>query len=159
MAYDLAGRTAEDSLEVDVEAILTMAITEPAPGAPLTDAIPVIVELLQPPRNARRGDGTSSVLTWGRVWITIAICCHISRGIPMRTIQMTLDDDLVESVDEVVKELHTTRSAFTRDALREALRRFHLSRLEEQHRRGYDSQPVQKGEFSVWEKEQNWGDE
>lgn len=77
----------------------------------------------------------------------------------MRTVQMTLDDELVQSVDEVVKELNTTRSAFTRDALREALHRFHMGRLEEQHRRGYNSQPVQKGEFSIWEKEQNWGDE
>jgi metal-responsive CopG/Arc/MetJ family transcriptional regulator len=32
----------------------------------------------------------------------------------MRTIQMTLDDDLVDSVDHIVKELKTTRSAFTR---------------------------------------------
>ncbi len=72
---------------------------------------------------------------------------------------MTLDDDLVQSIDEVVKELNTTRSAFTRDALREALRRFHMSRLEEQHRRGYTSQPVQKREFSIWEKEQDWGEE
>jgi metal-responsive CopG/Arc/MetJ family transcriptional regulator len=36
----------------------------------------------------------------------------------MRTIQMTLDDELVESVDKLVKELNTSRSAFTRDALR-----------------------------------------
>lgn len=39
----------------------------------------------------------------------------------MRTIQMTLDDDLVDSVDQVVREQHTSRSAFTRDALRDAL--------------------------------------
>lgn len=36
----------------------------------------------------------------------------------MRTIQMTLDDELVEAVDQVVKKLKTTRSAFTRMALR-----------------------------------------
>ncbi|UCC54973.1 MAG: ribbon-helix-helix protein, CopG family, partial [Anaerolineaceae bacterium] len=35
----------------------------------------------------------------------------------MRTIQMTLDDDLVKKVDAIANELHTTRSAFTRDAL------------------------------------------
>jgi metal-responsive CopG/Arc/MetJ family transcriptional regulator len=77
----------------------------------------------------------------------------------MRTIQMTLDDDLVDSVDEVVKELKTTRSAFTRSALRQAIHRFRLSRLEEQHRKGYESHPVEKTEFSVWEEEQDWGDE
>ena len=77
----------------------------------------------------------------------------------MRTIQMTLDEDLVKSVDKAVKELKTTRSAFTRDALREAIRRMHLNRLEEKHRKGYQSRPVSRGEFSIWEKEQDWGDE
>jgi len=75
----------------------------------------------------------------------------------MRTIQMTLDDELVESVDKVVKELKTTRSAFTRSALREAIIRYNIKYLEEKHRRGYESYPVTKGEYSVWEKEQTWG--
>ena len=77
----------------------------------------------------------------------------------MRTIQMTLDDSLVQSVDKVVKELKTTRSAFTRNALRNAINQFSNSRLEEKHRRGYELHPVNKGEFSVWEEEQDWGDE
>lgn len=77
----------------------------------------------------------------------------------MRTIQMTLDDNLVQSVDKVVKELKTTRSAFTRSALRDAINRFSISRLEEKHRRGYELHPVNKEEFSAWEEEQDWGDE
>ncbi|OEU46997.1 MAG: CopG family transcriptional regulator [Desulfobacterales bacterium S3730MH5] len=77
----------------------------------------------------------------------------------MRTIQMTLDDDLVQSVDKVVKELKTTRSAFTRNVLRDAINRFNVSRIEEKHRKGYELRPVNKEEFSVWEKEQDWGDE
>ena len=77
----------------------------------------------------------------------------------MRTIQMTLDDDLVKSVDAIANELHTTRSAFTRDALREAVQQYNIRRLEMKHRKGYADHPVNKEEFSVWEKEQNWGDE
>ena len=77
----------------------------------------------------------------------------------MRTVQMTLDDDLVDAVDKVTKELRTTRSSFTRNALREAIARYHVRGLEEQHRRGYKQYPVKRGEFSIWEKEQNWGDE
>ena len=77
----------------------------------------------------------------------------------MRTIQMTLDDDLVQKVDSIAKELQTTRSAFTRNALREAVRLYNIRRLELRHRQGYAQQPVNKEEFSVWEKEQNWGDE
>jgi metal-responsive CopG/Arc/MetJ family transcriptional regulator len=76
----------------------------------------------------------------------------------MRTIQMTLDDDLVESVDNMVKELKTTRSAFTRKALREAIASFNIKQQEEKHRKGYELHPVAKDEFSVWENEQNWGD-
>jgi metal-responsive CopG/Arc/MetJ family transcriptional regulator len=77
----------------------------------------------------------------------------------MRTIQMTLDDDLVKKVDAIASELQTTRSAFTRDALREAVRQYNIRRLELKHRQGYAVHPVNKEEFSVWEKEQNWGDE
>ncbi|MBE9530925.1 MAG: ribbon-helix-helix protein, CopG family [Proteobacteria bacterium] len=77
----------------------------------------------------------------------------------MRTIQMTLDDDLVKAVDRVSKQLHTSRSAFTRKALREALARYSLEQLEIKHRQGYERQPVDADEFSVWETEQAWGDE
>ena len=76
----------------------------------------------------------------------------------MRTVQMTLDDELLASVDRAVKKLKTTRSAFTRKALREALNHINVSRLEQKHRRGYAQCPVNKNEFSVWEKEQEWGD-
>ena len=77
----------------------------------------------------------------------------------MRTIQMTLDDDLVKKVDAIANELRTTRSAFTRNALREAVKQYNAPRLESKHRQGYETYPVNKEEFSVWEKEQNWGDE
>jgi len=77
----------------------------------------------------------------------------------MRTVQMTLDDELVDIVDKIVKELKTTRSAFTRQALQEAIDRLNIRCLEKQHRKGYELYPVNKGEFSVWESEQEWGDE
>ena len=77
----------------------------------------------------------------------------------MRTIQMTLDDDLVEAVDRISKELRTNRSAFTRKALREALARHRIEEMEKKHRQGYNRHPVGPEEFSVWETEQVWGDE
>jgi len=76
----------------------------------------------------------------------------------MRTIQMTLDDDLVTAVDSVVKKMKTTRSAFTRKALRDAIKQVNASMLEEKHKRGYEQSPVAKTEFSDWESEQEWGD-
>ncbi len=77
----------------------------------------------------------------------------------MRTIQMTLGDDLVKEVDTIVNELDTTRSAFTRNALQKAVEQYHNHHLELEHRQGYLTQAVNKEEFSVWEGEQNWGDE
>ena len=77
----------------------------------------------------------------------------------MKTVQMSLDEELVQAVDRVSKELHTSRSAFTRQALRDALARYEEQRLEEKHRQGYLHHPVQTDECSVWAKEQAWGDE
>ena len=74
----------------------------------------------------------------------------------MRTVQMTLDDELVQEIDQVAKKLGTTRSAFTREALRAALAHVRRQEMERQHREGYARQPVQPGEFSDWEDEQVW---
>ena len=76
----------------------------------------------------------------------------------MKTVQMTLDEALVQEVDRVVKKLGTTRSAFARDALRAALLRVQREEMERQHRQGYARKPVQPGEFSDWEDEQVWSE-
>jgi metal-responsive CopG/Arc/MetJ family transcriptional regulator len=77
----------------------------------------------------------------------------------MKTIQMTLDEDLVKAVDRVSKQLNTSRSAFTRRALRDAVARHSLEQLERKHREGYARHPAAADEFSAWETEQAWGDE
>ncbi len=74
----------------------------------------------------------------------------------MRTVQLTLDESLVEEVDRVVKDLGTSRSAFTRQALREALARLRTRALEERHRRGYEQRPVTPDEVGDWNDEQVW---
>ena len=76
----------------------------------------------------------------------------------MRTVQMTLDEDLVAAVDKAAKRLGTTRSAFARKALRDALTKVRVRELERKHREGYGREPVRVGEFSVWESEQVWGE-
>jgi metal-responsive CopG/Arc/MetJ family transcriptional regulator len=74
----------------------------------------------------------------------------------MRTVQMTLDERLVDRVDRAARRLGKTRSAFTRDALRDALARLATLQKESQHRRGYEASPVRPGEFDEWAKEQVW---
>ena len=74
----------------------------------------------------------------------------------MKTVQMTLDEDLIASVDKVAKSLGTTRSAFTRQALKSALMEARIKKLERKHREGYKRRPVRHEEFGVWESEQVW---
>jgi metal-responsive CopG/Arc/MetJ family transcriptional regulator len=76
----------------------------------------------------------------------------------MKTVQMTLDEDLVDAVDKAARRIGSTRSAFARDALRAALRKARVSEMERKHKEGYRRKPVRKGEFSVWDEEQVWGE-
>ena len=76
----------------------------------------------------------------------------------MKTVQMTLDEMLVEEVDRAASAMGTTRSAFTRDALRTALAHLRRQELEARHRAGYERNPVEPGEFDAWSNEQVWPD-
>jgi len=77
----------------------------------------------------------------------------------VKTIQMTIDEQLLADVDEATQALHTTRSAFIRTALQLALRQHEIARVERQHEQGYTLHPVKPGEFDLWEAEQFWGQE
>ncbi len=77
----------------------------------------------------------------------------------MRTVQMTLNEDLVEAVDRAAERLGTSRSGFTRQALRDALDRLRVRELEEQHRRGYAQAPVEPGEFDLLAGDAPWEDD
>ena len=76
----------------------------------------------------------------------------------MVTVQMTLDEQLVKRVDDLVHKLRTSRSAFAREALKDALKKHQILELEKKHKSGYLRSPVTKGEFDVFEDEQVWGD-
>ncbi|MDX2000573.1 MAG: ribbon-helix-helix domain-containing protein [Thermoanaerobaculia bacterium] len=74
----------------------------------------------------------------------------------MRTVQMTLEEDLLDRVDAAVLQLGTSRSAFTREALARSLERLREAELEARHRAGYERFPPEPGEFSDWHDEQVW---
>jgi metal-responsive CopG/Arc/MetJ family transcriptional regulator len=75
----------------------------------------------------------------------------------VKTIQMTIDEELLTQVDEATRAQGTTRSAFIRAALQLALRQHAIRQLERQHAEGYARHPVAPGEFDLWEHEQAWG--
>ncbi len=76
----------------------------------------------------------------------------------MVTVQMTLDEQLVKRVDDLVHKLRTSRSAFAREALKEAIKKYQMLDMEKKHKLGYARHPVKKDEFDIWENEQVWGD-
>ena len=93
------------------------------------------------------------------MWDIIAIIIAMDlKGAKVKTVQMTLDENLVKAVDSAAKKLGTTRSAFTREALRSALKTVQVRELESRQREGYKRKPVKRGEFNDWESEQVWSD-
>jgi metal-responsive CopG/Arc/MetJ family transcriptional regulator len=75
----------------------------------------------------------------------------------MKTIQMTIDPDLLKAVDRLTRLRKTTRSALIRTALEAELRRERVNELEQRHASGYAKQPAAPGEFDLWMDQQDWG--
>jgi len=77
----------------------------------------------------------------------------------LKTIQVTIDDALLDRVDGLSDSIGMARSAFIRQALELALREFRVADLEQRQIAGYQRIPVGAGEFDAWEDEQDWGSE
>ncbi len=76
----------------------------------------------------------------------------------MKTIQVTIDELLLQQVDQIVQDLKMTRSAFIRQALEQALRQYRVRRLEERDAAGYTAVPATSAETDEWADEQEWRD-
>lgn len=74
----------------------------------------------------------------------------------MKAIELTIEETLLEEIDEVTHKLSMTREDFVRTALERALSQREIIALERQHAQGYDRHPVAPGEFDEWEAEQVW---
>ena len=74
----------------------------------------------------------------------------------VKTIRTTIDEILLREVDAACAASGLNRSAFIREALRQAVTRHRVAQMERQHAAGYARQPVQPGEFDFWEAEQAW---
>lgn len=77
----------------------------------------------------------------------------------MTTIQVVLEDALLEATDRAVRRLKVNRSALIRDALREHLRRLSIVEKERRDREGYARHPMARDEFGVWDKVTAWPDD
>ncbi len=77
-------------------------------------------------------------------------------GCNMKTIQMTIDEKLLDKVDRTSKKLKKTRSELIRVSLKKMLHELSVREMENKHRAGYQKKPVQDAEFDLWEDEQVW---
>lgn len=74
----------------------------------------------------------------------------------MKTIQLTLDDDLLDRVNRAIAQQQTSLALFMKESLIHYLHKLKIKEMEKQHKDGYSKHPIEKGEFDVWEDEQIW---
>ena len=74
----------------------------------------------------------------------------------MATIQIVLDNELLEAADKAAKTGNVNRSALIRQALQTHLKRLHVLELEERDRRGYLAQPQREEEYMPWVEATVW---
>ena len=77
----------------------------------------------------------------------------------MTTIQVVLDDDLLDLTDQLAKKRHINRSALIREALRAHLKKLRYQDLESQEREAYRRQPDEMAEVTLWERVAEWPDD
>jgi metal-responsive CopG/Arc/MetJ family transcriptional regulator len=76
----------------------------------------------------------------------------------LKTIQITLPQELLAKIDQTVTELDTNRSAFARQAFEDALFHLRIEQMERQDAESYARQPQDLEEIALWESIQDWGD-
>jgi metal-responsive CopG/Arc/MetJ family transcriptional regulator len=75
----------------------------------------------------------------------------------MKTIQVVIDEKLLQASDRAAKKAKLNRSELIRLALREHLQRMQILEAEQRDQRGYEKLPQSKAtEESGWEAEAVW---
>jgi metal-responsive CopG/Arc/MetJ family transcriptional regulator len=74
----------------------------------------------------------------------------------MKTIQITIEDELLEKLDKFLNGQSRGRSAFIRGSIEKELERARIKALDEQDRRGYLQTPIAPDEFVIDPEFQGW---
>ena len=75
----------------------------------------------------------------------------------METIQLVIDEKLLQASDQAAKKAKLNRSELVRIALREHLRRLEILESEQRDQQGYEKLPQStRAEESAWEAEAVW---
>ena len=76
----------------------------------------------------------------------------------MKTISLTVDDEMYHSLEALTTALHATKSAVMRHAVQLLWQQQMVGLLEEQHRQGYVRHPAGADEFEMDDACRAWGD-
>lgn len=76
----------------------------------------------------------------------------------METIQLSIDESLLDEMRRATSALQMTPSDFMRVALERALQQREIIAKERQHAQAYLAQPQQAEEIEEWQDEQEWGE-
>jgi len=76
----------------------------------------------------------------------------------MKTISLTIDDDMFQIIEALTTALHATKAAVMRHAVQLLWQQQMVGLLEEQHRQGYLRHPVGADEFEIDDLLRAWGD-
>jgi len=74
----------------------------------------------------------------------------------MKTIQITIDMDLLNKIDNDEESKAKGRSAFLRQAIRYYLEQKRLKSISEKYRSGYSKELAVDDDLTIWEDEQAW---
>ena len=74
----------------------------------------------------------------------------------MKTIQITIDSELLHKIDNDEESKKNGRSAFLRQAVRFYLEQKRLRSIAEKYRSGYALGLAKDDDLSIWEDEQVW---
>ncbi len=77
----------------------------------------------------------------------------------MQTIQVVLDEPLLEAADRAARQEKVNRSALVRQALRSYLRMLEIRERERRDRDGFERIPDAGDGLGVWEQAAAWPDE
>jgi metal-responsive CopG/Arc/MetJ family transcriptional regulator len=77
----------------------------------------------------------------------------------MSTVQIVIEESLLEAADLAARSQKINRSSFFRTAVREHLERLAVREKERRDRAGYGRLPDKPGDGAVWEKAAAWPDD
>ena len=89
------------------------------------------------------------------MWVNTHINLEVSM---LKTIQITLPQELLAEIDRTVAELDTNRSGFARQAFEEALFSLWVEKMKRQHAEAYARRPEDPDELTIWAGGQDWGE-